>query len=108
MSTLTRSATLPYATTDAATLIAMARRLLLDPLEIGPIRLVGVGFSGLSDVRQESLFPDLELMAEESVRHPVPQTLSQAAERAPALADRRRRRAHRATATAGSRAPATG
>jgi DNA polymerase IV len=63
MSTLTRSATLPYATTDAATLIATARRLLLDPMEIGPIRLVGVGFSGLTDVRQESLFPDLELMA---------------------------------------------
>src|SRR6202045_3297205 len=61
MSTLTRSATLPYATTDAAALAAMARRLLLDPHQIGPIRLLGVGFSGLSNVRQESLFPDLEL-----------------------------------------------
>ena len=61
MSTLTRSATLPYATTEAGALIALARRLLLDPLRIGPIRLLGVGFSGLSDVRQESLFPDLEL-----------------------------------------------
>jgi len=61
MSTLTRSATLPYATTEAGALIAVARRLLLDPREIGPIRLLGVGFSGLSDVRQESLFPDLEL-----------------------------------------------
>ncbi|KHO26465.1 DNA polymerase IV [Mycolicibacterium setense] len=60
MSTLTRSATLAYATTEAATLIGTARRLLLDPVEIGPIRLVGVGFSGLSDIRQESLFPDLE------------------------------------------------
>ena len=60
MSTLTRSATLPYATPDAGTLTAMARRLLLDPRDIGPIRLVGVGFSGLSDVRQESLFPELE------------------------------------------------
>ena len=60
MSTLTRSATLPYATGEAATLIATARRLLLDPIDIGPIRLLGVGFSGLSDVRQESLFPDLE------------------------------------------------
>ncbi|CDO88396.1 DNA polymerase IV [Mycobacterium triplex] len=66
MSTLTRSATLPYATTEAAALIALARRLLLDPREIGPIRLLGVGFSGLSDVRQESLFPDLELAAPES------------------------------------------
>ncbi|MBO0676400.1 DNA polymerase IV [Mycolicibacterium sp. S2-37] len=65
MSTLTRSATLPSATTDSATLIATARRLLLDPAEIGPIRLVGVGFSGLTEVRQESLFPDLELIAEE-------------------------------------------
>ncbi|ODR26085.1 DNA polymerase IV [Mycolicibacterium porcinum] len=60
MSTLTRSATLAYATTEAVTLIGTARRLLLDPVEIGPIRLVGVGFSGLSDSRQESLFPDLE------------------------------------------------
>ena len=57
MSTLTRSATLPYATTDAAALAAMARRLLIDPRQIGPIRLLGVGFSGLSHVLQESLFP---------------------------------------------------
>jgi DNA polymerase-4 len=69
MSTLTRSATLPYATADAATLIATARRLLLDPVEIGPIRLVGVGFSGLTDVLQESLFPDLEQSAEVSDTH---------------------------------------
>lgn len=60
MSTLTRSATLPYATTEVSTLAATARRLLLDPIEIGPVRLVGVGFSGLTDVRQESLFPDLD------------------------------------------------
>ncbi|MFY9764661.1 MAG: DNA polymerase IV, partial [Mycobacterium sp.] len=66
MSTVTRSATLPYATTEPAALTAMARRLLLDPQEIGPIRLLGVGFSGLSDVRQESLFPDLELSEPES------------------------------------------
>ncbi|MCX2930195.1 DNA polymerase IV [Mycobacterium sp. CVI_P3] len=62
MTTLTRSATLPYATGNAGTLSATAHRLLLDPREIGPIRLLGVGFSGLSDVRQESLFPDLEHM----------------------------------------------
>nr|WP_264894063.1 DNA polymerase IV [Mycobacterium kiyosense] len=61
MSTLTRSATLPYATAELGALAAVARRLLLDPLQIGPIRLLGVGFSGLSDVRQESLFPDLDL-----------------------------------------------
>jgi DNA polymerase IV len=66
MGTLTRSATLPYATTEAGALIAVARRLLLDPREIGPIRLLGVGFSGLTDVRQESLFPDLELSEPES------------------------------------------
>lgn len=66
MSTLTRSATLPYATTEAGALTAMARRLLLDPLQIGPIRLLGVGFSGLSDVRQESLFPDLEFSGAET------------------------------------------
>ncbi|HSS23638.1 MAG TPA: DNA polymerase IV [Mycobacterium sp.] len=72
MSTLTRSATLPYATTEAGALIAVARRLLLDPREIGPIRLLGVGFSGLSEVRQESLFPDLELSTlEPEARHPV-------------------------------------
>jgi DNA polymerase IV len=66
MSTLTRSATLPFATTEAGALVAVARRLLLDPREIGPIRLLGVAFSGLSDVRQESLFPDLELSMTES------------------------------------------
>ncbi len=71
MSTLTRSATLPYATAEAVALIAVARRLLLDPREIGPIRLLGVGFSGLSDVRQESLFPDLELPGPESGAQPV-------------------------------------
>lgn len=60
MSTLTRSTTLPYATAEATTLIAAARRLLLDPVDVGPIRLVGVGFSGLSEVRQEPLFTDLD------------------------------------------------
>ena len=72
MSTLTRSATLPYATGDAGTLTATARRLLLDPRDIGPIRLVGVGFSGLSDVRQESLFPELEQQQIELSDAPAP------------------------------------
>ena len=84
MSILTRSATLPYATTDATTLIAMARRLLLDPVDIGPIRLVGIGFSGLSDVRQESLFPDLELVAEEVSNTQLPQTVTDLAATPPA------------------------
>jgi len=74
MTTLTRSATLPYATAEAATLTTTARRLLLDPVEVGPIRLLGVGFSGLSDVRQESLFPELEQQEAElsDTRVPVP------------------------------------
>ncbi len=76
MSTLTRSATLPYATADAAALAAMARRLLLDPRQIGPIRLLGVGFSGLSNVRQDSLFPDLELAILDTVRESTPCTPS--------------------------------
>ncbi|OBJ74067.1 DNA polymerase IV [Mycobacterium sp. 1274756.6] len=62
MDILTRSATLPYATTEVATLIGAARRLLLDPQQVGPIRLLGVGFSGLTEVRQESLFPGLEAL----------------------------------------------
>jgi DNA polymerase-4 len=71
MSTLTRSATLPYATTDASTLIGTARRLLLDPVDIGPVRLLGVGFSGLSDFQQESLFPDLEQVLDASDAPPA-------------------------------------
>ncbi|MDY6870018.1 MAG: DNA polymerase IV [Actinomycetota bacterium] len=85
MSTLTRSATLPSATTDAATLSATARRLLVDPVEIGPIRLVGVSFSGLSEVRQESLFPDLELVEDEPATGPAaPMSVSEAAAVPPA------------------------
>ena len=72
MSTLTRSATLPYATADAAALIAAARRLVLDPVDIGPVRLLGVGFSGLTDVRQESLFPEHLLFDDERTdTHPA-------------------------------------
>jgi DNA polymerase IV len=71
MAVLTRSATLPYATTDAATLIGAARRLLLDPLQIGPIRLLGIGFSGLTEVRQEPLFEDLDHgITEPAYTHP--------------------------------------
>jgi DNA polymerase IV len=79
MSTVTRSATLHYATADAATLIGTARRLLLDPVEIGPIRLVGVGFSGLSDVLQESLFPDLDqtLQASDTPQAGLPEAVAE-------------------------------
>ncbi|QZT59493.1 DNA polymerase IV [Mycolicibacterium austroafricanum] len=83
MSTLTRSATLPYATTEATTLIGTARRLLLDPVEIGPVRLVGVGFSGLSQVQQEPLFPDLETV-EQTSDDAAPVTLADVAATAPA------------------------
>ncbi|OBK83183.1 DNA polymerase IV [Mycolicibacter sinensis] len=79
MSVLTRSATLPYATTDAAALTSAAARLLLDPQQVGPIRLLGVGFSGLTDVRQESLFPDLafpEPAASESPETPAAEAIS--------------------------------
>lgn len=60
MSILTRSVTLPYATVDKQTIVAAAQRQALDPVEIGPIRLVGVGLAGLSAVQQGSLFPELD------------------------------------------------
>lgn len=60
MTIITRSLTLPYATVDSQTIVATAQRQVLDPIEIGPIRLVGVGLTGLSAVRQESLFPELD------------------------------------------------
>lgn len=62
MSILTRSSTLPSATTDLNALTAAAYRVMLDPLNIGPVRLVGVGYSGLDDVRQDSLFPELDVV----------------------------------------------
>jgi DNA polymerase-4 len=61
MSIVTRSVTLPYATLDRQILVAAAQRQVIDPLELGPVRLVGVGFAGLSTVRQGSLFPELDL-----------------------------------------------
>lgn len=61
MSIVTRSTTLPYATLDRHVLIAAAQRHVIDPLELGPVRLVGVGYSGLSTVRQGSLFPELDV-----------------------------------------------
>lgn len=72
MSILTRSTTLPYSTEDAQVLTAAAQRLALDPLEVGPIRLVGVGFAGLSAIAQDSLFPELDaLEPEPSQEDPV-------------------------------------
>ena len=60
MSVLTRSTTLAAATTELPVLAAAAQRLALDPQEIGPIRLVGVGFSGLTAVQQFAMFPELD------------------------------------------------
>ncbi|RVW09006.1 DNA polymerase IV [Prescottella agglutinans] len=60
MSIVTRSLTLPYATTDLQVLTATAQRQAIDPLELGPVRLVGVGFGGLSAASQGSLFPELD------------------------------------------------
>ncbi len=61
MSIVTRSTTLPYATTELAALAAAAQRAVIDPVELGPVRLVGVGFGGLSTSQQESLFPELDV-----------------------------------------------
>ncbi|SNT22079.1 DNA polymerase IV [Rhodococcoides kyotonense] len=60
MGIVTRSVTLPYATVDKQTIVAAAQRQVLDPVELGPIRLVGVGLAGLSAVQQGSLFPELD------------------------------------------------
>ena len=55
-----RSATLSYATDDLETLRATALRLVRYPDEVGPVRLVGVGYSGLEAERQDVLFPELD------------------------------------------------
>jgi DNA polymerase-4 len=64
MSVLTRSITLPAATTELATLAAAAQRSVIDPVDLGPVRLVGVGYGGLSNARQTSLFPELDFPAD--------------------------------------------
>ncbi|WP_412100512.1 DNA polymerase IV [Corynebacterium aurimucosum] len=55
-----RSATLPYATDDPKVLEAKALSLARYPEELGPIRLVGVSYSGLEEARQDVLFPELD------------------------------------------------
>ena len=55
-----RSATLPYATDDLKVLEAKALSLARYPEELGPIRLVGVSYSGLEEARQDVLFPELD------------------------------------------------
>lgn len=61
-----RSATLAYATDDPETLKATAYKLARYPDELGPIRLVGVSYSGLEVARQDVLFPELDQV---KVRH---------------------------------------
>ena len=55
-----RSATLSYATDDLKVLEAKALSLARYPEELGPIRLVGVSYSGLEQARQDVLFPELD------------------------------------------------
>lgn len=55
-----RSTTLPYATDDLDTFLATAMKLVRYPDELGPIRLVGVSFSGLEAARQDVLFPEID------------------------------------------------
>lgn len=56
MSVLTRSTTFSPATSELSVLAAAAQRLALDPVDIGPVRLVGVGYSGLTADEQFQLF----------------------------------------------------
>ncbi|MDY3127809.1 MAG: DNA polymerase IV, partial [Corynebacterium sp.] len=58
--TETRSLTLGYATDDLDTLRAAVYRLARYPAELGPIRLIGVGYSGLETARQDVLFPEFD------------------------------------------------
>lgn len=58
---ITRSATLSYATDDFDVLLATAHRVTPSYRDTGPVRLIGVGFSGLEEARQGAMFPDLEL-----------------------------------------------
>lgn len=67
-----RSATLPYATDDLATLTAVAFRVARYPEEVGPVRLVGVSYSGLEAHRQDVLFPELDRRDDSVSLEPAP------------------------------------
>ena len=56
----TRSATLAAPTEDLEVMISVARRILPRPEDLGAVRLVGLGLSGLADDRQQLLFPELD------------------------------------------------
>lgn len=63
--TISRSETLPWATTDPAELAAPARRLAATAVAPGtPVRLVGVSYSGLAWAEQAALFNLIEQAAE--------------------------------------------
>lgn len=65
--TETRSFSLGYATDDEDILWATVQKVVRYPQETGPIRLVGVGFSGLEQDRQLVLFPELDKQAQVQV-----------------------------------------
>ncbi len=69
----TRSTTLPAPTDDFEQLLRAARAVLPRPEDSGAVRLVGVGFSGLSHDRQEMLFPEL---SHPTVQHPSTTTVT--------------------------------
>ncbi|OFT88420.1 DNA polymerase IV [Corynebacterium sp. HMSC28B08] len=56
----TRSATLAAPTEDVDVILSVARRILPRPEDLGAVRLVGLGLSGLADDRQQLLFPELD------------------------------------------------
>src|SRR3954452_19931963 len=71
--TLTRSQTLPQPTDDARQVAGIARRLLAEAGTGGGLRLLGVGFSGLSQYAQGDLFadPDDEVGEDEDGQAPA-------------------------------------
>lgn len=56
----TRSETLAFATRNTDKLMSIAHKIAFTPAEVGPIRLVGVGFTGLDAHVQEVMFPELD------------------------------------------------
>lgn len=74
--TETRSLTLPYPTLDEQVLRDTALSLARYPHQVGPIRLVGVGYSGLSAQQDNMLFPELDRVAIDLARRPISTEIS--------------------------------